>query len=143
MKEHDDNIESRIKYDRFTNTGLPYEIELDNPKLLAKEKETTSFLVDRRKGIDAAVEYLREKTQENMIDLRNATTISSLYSALAGITAIPAIAGLVKGDYFSFASWSLIPIIAGYFGVKNALIAKKVIERSENIFEIDQNNYYE
>ncbi len=142
MKEHDDNIERRISYDGFTNTGLAYEIELDKPELLAQE-ETTSFLVDRRKGIDAAIEYLREKTQENMIDLRHATTISSLYSALAGITAIPAIAGLVKGDYFSFASWSLIPIIAGYFGVKNALIAKKVIERSENIFEIDQNNYYE
>jgi len=134
MKEHDDNIERMISYDGFTNTGLAYEIELDKPELLAQEEETTRFLVDRRKGIDAAIEYLEDKTWENMIDLRYATTISILDSALAGITAIPAIADLVKGDCFSFAGWSLIPIIAGYFGVKTALIATKVIKRSEDIY---------
>lgn len=136
-----DDIERRIKYDNFTNTGLAYEIELGNSKGLAQKRELASLLVDRSEGIDAATEYLKEKTWENMTDLRHATIISSLYSAFAGITLIPVIADLVKGDYLSFASWSLIPTIAIYFGVKNAIIGKKVIERSENIFEIDKNTY--
>jgi len=54
----EDNIEERINYVGFTDTGLPYEIELGNSEKLAPKKELTVLLVDRSEGVGAATKYL-------------------------------------------------------------------------------------